>query len=192
MSRQISIAGDGVNAMVLGMLENMRMRWRTLRVWARAPDARLEPGVIVKGRACDVVLGRGVVIQSGTVLHAGGKEWCLGTGRIEIGDGSVISPNCVLYGAGPGGLRIGRRFDCGPLVGIYASHTEYGGHATHVFAPVVIGDDVVVFSHAVISPGVTIGDGAVIAAGAVVLDDVPAGAFVAGVPARIVRQAPMP
>ena len=174
---------------VLGLLANVRMRCHALRVWARARDVRFEPGVVVKGHPQDIVLGRGVVIQSGTVLHAGGRAWCQGTGRIEIGAGSVISPNCVLYGAGPGGIRIGRRFDCGPLVGIYASRTRLDDRGEHVFAPVVIGDDVIVFSHAVISPGVTIGDGAVVAAGAVVLDDVAPGAFVAGVPARVVRAA---
>jgi acetyltransferase-like isoleucine patch superfamily enzyme len=56
-----------------------------------------------------------------------------------------------------------------------------------MFDAVVIGDDVVVFSHAVIGPGVRIGDRAVIAAGAVVLDDVPEGALVGGVPAKLLR-----
>lgn len=56
-------------------------------------------------------------------------------------------------------------------------------------APVVIGDRVWVGTRAVILKGVTIGDGAVVAAGAVVTKDVPAGAVVAGVPAKVVGRA---
>lgn len=172
---------------LFGLVDNALLRLRSLRAWSRCRGARFEPGVLVKGDGRRLVLGRGVVIQSGTVLHTGGKAWCKHEGRIEIGDDSTISPHCVLYGAGPGGIRIGRRFDCGPFVGIYASRTDYRKRGEHVFARIEIGDDVVVFSHAVISAGVRIGDGAVIGAGSVVLDDVPAGAFVAGSPARVLR-----
>ena len=42
---------------------------------------------------------------------------------------------------------------------------------------------------AIIMPGVTIGEGAVVGAGAVVTNDVPDGAVVAGVPARILADA---
>jgi len=144
--------------------------------------------VIVKGNLSSLTLGTRVVVQSGTVIHLGGMNWCEGAGKVSIGDDSTISPNCVLYGTGPGGIRIGKRFDCGPFVGIYASRTDYQNIGKHVFAEVVIGDDVVVFSHAVIGPGVTIGDRAVVAAGSVVLEDVPSGALVGGAPARVLRQ----
>lgn len=43
-------------------------------------------------------------------------------------------------------------------------------------------------SNATILPGVTIGEGAIVGAGSVVSRDVPAGAIVAGVPAKILRQ----
>lgn len=56
-------------------------------------------------------------------------------------------------------------------------------------AAVTIGDRVWVGTRAVILKGVTIGDGAVVAAGAVVTKDVPAGAVVAGVPAKVVGRA---
>lgn len=55
-------------------------------------------------------------------------------------------------------------------------------------APITIGDKVWVGMRAMILKGVTIGDGAVVAAGSVVTKDVPAGALVGGVPARVIRK----
>lgn len=63
------------------------------------------------------------------------------------------------------------------------------GAARPSVAPVVIGDRVWVGTRALVLKGVTIGDGAVVAAGAVVTRDVPAGAVVAGTPARVVGHA---
>ena len=51
----------------------------------------------------------------------------------------------------------------------------------------VIGDNVFIGAGARVLGGICVGDGAVIGANAVVLDDVPAGATVVGVPARLVR-----
>jgi maltose O-acetyltransferase len=51
---------------------------------------------------------------------------------------------------------------------------------------VKIGDRVFIGANATILPGVTIGDDAVIGAGSVVTRDIPAGAVVAGVPARVI------
>jgi tetrahydrodipicolinate N-acetyltransferase len=63
------------------------------------------------------------------------------------------------------------------------------GVARPSVAPVRIGDRVWVGTRAIVLKGVTIGDGAVVAAGAVVTADVPPGAVVAGVPARVVGRA---
>ena len=55
--------------------------------------------------------------------------------------------------------------------------------------PITIGDRVWVGTRAVVLKGVTIGDGAVIAAGAVVTKDVPPGAVVGGMPAKVIGRA---
>jgi tetrahydrodipicolinate N-acetyltransferase len=60
------------------------------------------------------------------------------------------------------------------------------GEARPAVAPVRIGDRVWIGTRALVLKGVTIGDGAVVAAGAVVTRDVPAGAIVAGTPAKVV------
>lgn len=52
---------------------------------------------------------------------------------------------------------------------------------------VLIGADVFVGARSIILKGASIGDGAVVGAGSVVAGDVPAGAVVAGAPARFVR-----
>lgn len=54
--------------------------------------------------------------------------------------------------------------------------------------PVDIGRNVWIGAGALILPGVTVGDEALIGAGSVVTRDVPAGAAVAGNPARIMRR----
>jgi tetrahydrodipicolinate N-acetyltransferase len=64
-----------------------------------------------------------------------------------------------------------------------------GGVQQPSAAPIVIGDRVWVGTRAIVLKGVTIGDGAIVAAGAIVTKDVPAGAVVAGIPAKAVGSA---
>lgn len=60
-------------------------------------------------------------------------------------------------------------------------------HEAEIRRPVRIGKNVWIACQVTILKGVTIGDGAVVAAGSVVTRDVPAGAVVAGNPARIIK-----
>lgn len=59
---------------------------------------------------------------------------------------------------------------------------------TYRTGKVVIGKDVLIGANATILPGVTIGDGAVVSACSLVNRNVPAGAFVGGVPAKIIER----
>ena len=53
---------------------------------------------------------------------------------------------------------------------------------------VTIGNNVLIYSGAILCPGVTIGDNAVIGAGSVVTRDIPANVLAFGVPCRVVRE----
>ncbi|NUR56102.1 MAG: N-acetyltransferase, partial [Acidobacteria bacterium] len=56
-------------------------------------------------------------------------------------------------------------------------------------APTMVESRAAIGTNATILGGVRIGEGALIGAGAVVVNDVPPGAIVAGVPARVLRYA---
>ena len=178
-----------MNSLLLSLREALARRGEANALARRFPNVEFEQHVVIKGDRANLRLGSDIRIQSGTVLHLGGMAWCEFLGSLEIGDGSTVSPNCVIYGAGSGGVHIGRNFDCGAGVGIFSSRTDYRSRrAQALFAPVNIGDDVIVFANAVISPGVSIGAGAVVAACSVVTRDVPDNCFVGGCPARIIER----
>ncbi|MBV8045715.1 MAG: acyltransferase [Paludibacterium sp.] len=96
-----------------------------------------------------------------------------------------------------GGVRIGKYFHAGRGLTIFSTNHNYRSDRKipyddiEIPGPVVIGDCVWVGANVSIVPGVTIGEGAVVAMGAVVTRDVPAGAVIAGNPARVVGQRDM-
>lgn len=109
--------------------------------------------------------------------------------NIELGERVFFNFNCVVLDVCR--VRIGDYTLFGPAVQILTPmhplnaglrrKQEYG-------KPVEIGSDVWVGAGALILPGVSIGSGTVIGAGSVVTRDVPAGAFAAGNPCRIIRE----
>jgi maltose O-acetyltransferase len=159
------------------------------RLMRRFPTATIDPSVTVVSPE-RLKLGDRVVLQHGAHLHCGGRSWSKGAGSIHIGSYGVISPYCVLYGAG--GIEIGDHFDCGPGTMIFSSRSSYEPELSakgqeHELAEVKIGNGVIVYAGCIVGPGVTIGHGAVVGAGSVVLTDVPPRTLYAGTPARLIR-----
>jgi acetyltransferase-like isoleucine patch superfamily enzyme len=136
-----------------------------------------------------------------------------GHGRVELGDRVLLWPGVKLSVGGANGvparLTIGSGTDVGDRTQIHCGAEVTIGAGTliswdvvimdrdyhaldadaEVCRPVRIGERVWIGCRATVLKGVTIGDGAVVAAGSVVTRDVPAGALVAGNPARVVRPA---
>ena len=112
----------------------------------------------------DVQLFDGAVLTLGdSFINSDCKVRCHDS--ITIGDGCAISHDFTVMDSN--------------------AHKLDGSRGT---APVVIGDHVWIGTRVTVLPGVSIGDGAVVAAGALVTKDVPAGALVGGVPAKVIHE----
>ena len=128
-------------------------------------NARIEPGAIIRDQ---VEIGDNAVIMMGAIINIGAK----------IGDGTMIDMGAVLGGR----ATVGKRCHIGAgtvLAGVIEPPSA---------TPVIIEDDVVIGANAVVIEGVKVGKGSVVAAGAVVIEDVPAGVVVGGIPARVLKK----
>jgi acetyltransferase-like isoleucine patch superfamily enzyme len=132
----------------------------------------------------------GRIIVNGMVALQRGVRVVVDKGTLEIGHGTNINGfTRILVNSS---VRIGH--GCTLAWDVQVLDSDFhavvaNGEPLPSVAPIVIGNDVWVGTRAIILKGVTIGDGAVVAAGAVVTKDVPAGAVVAGTPARVIGQA---
>ncbi len=106
--------------------------------------------------------------------------------NISLADGVYINAGCVFLDTAP--LTIGSDTMLGPAVQIYcAQHHQDAEKRTaglEVALPVTIGRRVWIGGGAIILPGVEIADDSIVGAGSVVVKNVPAGARIAGNPAR--------
>ncbi len=108
--------------------------------------------------------------------------------NITLGERVIIGVNVTIGAHSP--IRLGDDVRISKDVVIETAGLDFSSGAPpycHVSAPISIEAGTWIGTRSVILGGVTIGKNAVVAAGSVVTKDVPAGAVVAGIPARPVR-----
>lgn len=127
-----------------------------------------------------------IYLGDGVAVYPGGWLQCEpGGGPLRVGDRTYLGHDVHLHAIDP--VTIGT--DCVLADGVFIASTDHqpgDRSASAGTGPVTIGDRVFLGQRAIVLGGVTIGDGATVGAGAVVTRDVPPGAVVAGVPARVI------
>ena len=147
------------------------------------------PAILTNTRR--VRIGKRVCIWKGARIEVVGDA--MGPGpMIQIGDDTVIHLN--FHCGAAESVRIGRDVLIAGRVYITDHDHEYDNPALParwakglVSKPVVIEDGVWLGEGCVILKGVTVGKRAVVGANAVVTKDVPSGAIVGGIPARVIK-----
>lgn len=108
-------------------------------------------------------------------------------GKINIGKNSVINFGCYLDNRR--GITIGNNVGIAHNTKIYTlGHNIESSKFETKGAPVIIEDNVFIFSNCLIMPGITIHEGAIVLTGSVVTKDVPPYTVVGGNPAKTIRQ----
>lgn len=126
----------------------------------------------------------GIWIGKNSCIHRGCKFFHVG--NFKIGSNSVVNFGCYLDNRR--GIKIGNNVGIAHGTKIYTlGHDIDSPMFETKGAPVVIEDNVFIFSNAMIMPGVTIGDGAIVLPGSIVTKDVPARKIVGGNPAKVIR-----
>ena len=174
---------------VSGLGESFRRLYSHASLAAQL-HTKLPTSVVVLGRTW--VYGTGAVrFENSALIYPDLHLETQGAATITLGDSVVISRGVHLVAMS--GITIGN----GTMIGEYtsirdANHQRVDGiplkDAGYTSKPIVLGSEVWIGRGVTILGGVTIGNGATVGANAVVTRDVPAGAVVAGVPAKAITQ----
>ena len=136
-------------------------------------------------------LGDATVWQFSTVeAHVTCGSGCVIGSCAWIGKGTVMGDNVrIQHGAFVcRGSEIGHRVFIGPNATLSDDRYPRSGNTNYAPNPPIIRDGASIGAGAVVLAGVTIGRNAMVGAGAVVVEDVPDGETVAGVPARVLAK----
>jgi acetyltransferase-like isoleucine patch superfamily enzyme len=132
--------------------------------------------------------------KEGVRIHATASIRC--AHNVYVGRNSHINHSCCIWASEHAEIVLGDNLLMGPGVAIFsANHGMVKGQPMtfqeRKEASVVIGDDVWLGAHSVITAGTTIANGVVVAAGAVVTRSITReGVIVGGVPAKIIGERP--
>ncbi len=174
--------------LTMAPVENLVRLW-SFACLAASVGTAVDDSVVVLGPpeihgSANIILGRDLMLYRELYLETQGD------GRIEIGDGVVISRGTHLVSFSS--ITIGAGAMIGEYVSIrdanHAIGTESIRHSGHTGAAISIGRNTWIGRGAAILAGVTIGENAVVGANAVVTHNVAAGSIVAGVPARPIHR----
>lgn len=137
----------------------------------RSSILRMDENTILKSDGFQFMYGADIILFRGAQLTLGKNSFINSDCKIRchkeitIGEGCAISHDFTIMDSD--------------------AHELNGNRNTN---PIHIGNHVWIGTRVTIMSGVTVGDGAVLAAGAVITKDVPAGALVGGVPAKVLKE----
>lgn len=137
----------------------------------RTSVLRMDEGSVLESNGFTFMYGADIILFKGSHLSLGKHSFINSDCKIRCHNDIVIGENCA----------ISHDF----TIMDSDAHELNGERNTK---PIHIGNHVWIGTRVTILSGVNVGNGAVIAAGALVTKDVPAGALVGGIPAKIIKE----
>ena len=191
MIRHMAVVRRAFRSQVLVYIERMNHERRLCKL--SGSKAHLHPSLAFKGRRWSnelIDIGEGSEVEQDVFIWL--SEDPSADPRISLGKRVFIAKGIYIGAYQP--ITLGDN----TIVGAYSYIISANHRADRrdipirdqgfIGAPIHIGKDVWIGTHAVILPGVTIGDGAIIGAGSVVNKSVPPYQIWAGTPAKFIKE----
>lgn len=149
-------------------------------------DHRTSSGYVGRGLPAAIEIGpEATLTVLGRVVAGDGTKLLVQSGHLTLGDQVGIDGDVRVICTERVSIGSGAAIAWGVTIMDADFHSIDGASKR---GPILIGDHVWIGVGATILKNVNIGDGAIVAAGALVTKDVPAGALVGGVPAKVLRE----